>query len=178
MVADTLDRWARQGWTVQEALDLFAALSPVSAPEMIGAWRGTGLATGHVLDGLLEAYGWWGKRFVDPDTVDPLLFERGDAVGALDPGRLPLGLAVALPRIVRSSAAVPGFRSLLPRLKTSQPKARLRMTAWGGCASAAMIYDDLPIIDYFRRVDADLMLGLMEFRAAPEPFFFQLARRR
>jgi len=38
-----------------------------------------------------------------------------------------------------------------------------------------MVYDHLPIIDYFRRVDARRMMGLMDMRGAA-PFFFQLER--
>ena len=41
-----------------------------------------------------------------------------------------------------------------------------------------MIYDQLPIIDVFRRVDDDTLLGLMDFRAVPLPYFFVLARAR
>ena len=46
---------------------------------MLGRWRGSGLPTGSPLDGLLEAYGWYGKEFLDAETVHPLLF--GDRAG-------------------------------------------------------------------------------------------------
>jgi hypothetical protein len=128
------------------------------------------------LDGLLAAYGWWGKRFETADEVDPLIFEgRGDLV-SVNPGRLPLSLAVAFPHVMRTAAAADLFRLFLPLLATSQPKARLRRLEWNGVISAAMIYDDLPIIDHFRRVDDHRLLGMMDFRRTSQPFFFQLTR--
>jgi hypothetical protein len=39
-----------------------------------------------------------------------------------------------------------------------------------------MVYDALPIIDVFRRVTADRVLGLMDLRGLAEPFFFLLDR--
>jgi len=36
-----------------------------------------------------------------------------------------------------------------------------------------MIYDRLPIVDHFRRIDQGRVLGLMETRSAP-PYFFLL----
>jgi hypothetical protein len=38
------------------------------------------------------------------------------------------------------------------------------------------VYDHLPIIDVFRRVDDDTVLGLMDYRNFPEPYFFVLVR--
>ena len=45
-----------------------------------------------------------------------------------------------------------------------------------GKHSAAMIYDRKPIIDYFRKIDDDRVLGLMEMRGMERPFFFLLTR--
>ena len=41
-----------------------------------------------------------------------------------------------------------------------------------------MIYDDQPIVDVFRRIDDDTLLGVMDLRGMPEPFFFVLERDR
>jgi hypothetical protein len=43
-------------------------------------------------------------------------------------------------------------------------------------ATAAMLYDRLPIVDVFRRLDATTLLGLMDARGIPQPFFFRLTR--
>ena len=60
---------------------------------MVGRWRGSGLPTGSPLDGLLESYGWYGKEFVDAETVHPLLFrDRAGRPRPVDPALLPVGL--------------------------------------------------------------------------------------
>ena len=61
-------------------------------------------------------------------------------------------------------------------LQTEEPKARLRMTEYRGVVSATMIYDSLPINDIFRKVDDDTVLGVMDLRFTPQPFFFVLRR--
>jgi len=43
-------------------------------------------------------------------------------------------------------------------------------------ASAAMLYGHLPIVDVFRRLDAHTLLGVMDARGIPQPFFFTLRR--
>ena len=57
-----------------DALAMFDSLAPVELDFMLGRWKGEGMHTGHPMDGLLEAYNWYGKEFVDADTVHPLLF--------------------------------------------------------------------------------------------------------
>ena len=142
------------------ALKAFDSLPAVILEDMLGSWRGSELPTGHPLDGLLAFYGWRGKRFIDADTVDPLVFDRGGKVFALDAARLPINLALALPGLVRTEAARGLFQLILPLIATRSPKARLRTVEQGGQISTAMIYDDQPIIDYFRRVDETRLLGL------------------
>jgi Domain of unknown function (DUF4334) len=68
------------------------------------------------------------------------------------------------------------FDVVRPLLYTHRPKARLRVLEHRGVATAAMVYDALPIIDVFRRVDPDTQLGLMDLRGLPAPFFFLLER--
>jgi len=171
-----LRTWADEGSTTEAAQAVHDDLPVMALDEMPGAWRGTELPTGHPLDGLLALYGWRGKRFRDAETVDPLLFDHKDEAAALDPARLPIDLALALPRIARTDAARGLFRLVLPLIATRKPKARLRMVERRGRVSAAMVYDDLPIIDHFRRVDETRVLGLMDLRQTPAPFFFLLTR--
>lgn len=173
--AQWIEQAACLGTSLQEALAVFDSLPPISLEAMIGNWRGGGLATGHPLDGLLEAYGWHGKRFTSPDDVDPLVFAagRGKTV-ALDPRYLPVALVCALrPHRWSWTAGVFALASRL--IRTRQPTARLRMIEHRGMTSAAMIYDRQPIVDHFREVEPSLLMGLMDLRGMP-PFFFTLRR--
>ncbi|MFM7264124.1 MAG: DUF4334 domain-containing protein [Cyanobium sp.] len=161
----------------EAALALFDSLPPLRPEEMLGHWRGESFASGHPLDGLLETYHWHGKAFRAPDDVDPLLFRRTD--GAV----VPLRAVMPDPRWLerwpwlRRRAVGDGFqRWLLPLLVTRAPQARLRVVEHRGVATAAMLYDSLPIVDVFRRLDAATLLGLMDARGIPKPFFFRLRR--
>ena len=161
---------------LDQALALYDDLPGVAPAEIRGTWRGRELRTGHPMDGLLEATGWYGKRFDDDDSVHPLLFSTssGDVV-SVDPRKVPMGLAgrVSPALVARSRFAVDLLR---PALRTRKPRARPRAVRHRGVVTAAMVYDHLPIIDVFRRVDEDTLLGLMDLRAHPQPYLFVLAR--
>ncbi len=167
-----------RGATPSEALAFFDSLPPMPAGAMIGAWKGSGLRTGHPLDGLLEVFGWHGKRFESPEAVHPLIFGKPGALFSVDPAYAPIGLIEHCAKIVKSPAVAPIARGALEFFRTDKPKARLRMTEFRGAATATMIYDALPIHDIFRKVDADTALGLMDRRGdkAPAYFFFVLRR--
>ncbi|UUZ58475.1 DUF4334 domain-containing protein [Nocardioides sp. B-3] len=109
--------------------------------------------------------------------MHPLLFRgRGGEVFAVEPRKAPLGLAPRLPTAVvaRSGKAV---AALEPVLRTDKHRARLRAVEHRGVVTAAMVYDHLPIIDVFRRVDADTLLGVMDLRGMP-PYVFVLTREQ
>lgn len=162
---------------VDEVLSWYDGLPAVMLEEMSGRWRGSGLRTGHPLDGLLEAFGWYGKEFVDAECVHPLLFrDASGQVVPVDPSRLPVGVADRLPGLAREAFTRRAFRSMLPVLRTSRFKARLRLLRHRGVETAAMIYDDQPIIDVFRRVSEGVLVGLMDRRDDARPFFFILRR--
>jgi hypothetical protein len=163
------------GTDLKTALAFFDSLPAVACEEITGRYRGRELATGHPMDGLLEASGWYGKQFDDVDHVHPLLFRSpGGEIFAVDPRKVPMGLAAKAPAAVvaRSQAAV---GALKPMLRTSKHRARLRAVEHRGVVTAAMVYDHRPIIDVFRRVDADTLLGVMDLRGSP-PYFFVLTR--
>lgn len=167
-----LVRATTAGTSAADALAHFDALPAVPCVEMHGHWRGRGLPTGHVMDGLLEAYAWHGKSFLSDEQVHPLVFLRGEMRVSVDPWRIPLGLA-RWPLLSRSALACWLFRVGLPLLTTTRPRARLRAMSVRGVVTATMVYDHLPIMDSFRRVDEHTLLGLMDMRGAP-PFFFVL----
>jgi hypothetical protein len=163
--------------STDEALAFFDALPPVRVMEMFGSWRGSGLRTGHPLDGLLEIFGWHGKRFEGPEDVHPLVFDGPDgSVFSINPSLIPLGLAVRHPKAVRHPIVSGLCRLLRFAVRTKKPRARLRMTEYRGVVSATMIYDALPINDVFRKVDDNTVVGAMDFRLIRQPFFFVLRR--
>ena len=174
------ERWLaehRDGVDPGNALAYFDGLPTVAAAEMLGRWRGSGLPTGSPLDGLLEAYGWYGKEFLGREAVHPLLFRgRGGRPRAVDPAMIPLGLLRGYAGLAKLWPVRTAFGRLRPVLYTNQPKARLRTLEHRGVTTAAMIYDELPIIDVFRRVGDDVVLGAMDMRGLPSPFFFVLER--
>jgi GXWXG protein/Domain of unknown function (DUF4334) len=159
------------------ALARFDSCPAVGVAELTGRWRGSGFPTGHRLDGLLEAYGWYGKEFTDAETAHPLLFrDRSGVPHPVDPALAPLGLLFRLPELARTRAARRGFDVVRPLRRTRAPAARLRAVEHRGVVTAAMVYDRLPVIDVFRRTGADAVLGLMDARGLDEPFFFVLER--
>ncbi|AYF78950.1 DUF4334 domain-containing protein [Nocardia yunnanensis] len=165
--------------TAAEAWELFDSLPAVRVEDITtGRWRGAEVGTGHPWDGMLVESGWYGKQFDSADSVQPLLFTAPDGeIFPVDPRRVPLFLAGKVPvsalRPVRRSLGV-----LRTVLRTTTPRARLRNLEFRGKSSAAMIYDHLPIIDIFRRVDHDTLLGVMDMRGLREPYFFVLYRDR
>ncbi|BDX33012.1 hypothetical protein TUM20985_35590 [Mycobacterium antarcticum] len=169
--------------TTDDALALFDAAPAVTPDEMLGTWRGAELPTGHPLDGLLEASGWWGKQFLGAETVHPLLFPTADgtALWAVNPALVfgGLGLATRLPALRRGNYT--GLiTKLKPVLRTAAPRARLRTTRYRGVDTATMVYDQLPVNDVFRRLDdaagSDAVIGVMDLRGSKLPYFFVLRR--
>jgi hypothetical protein len=165
----------REGCASEQACALFDDLPVVMAEEITGRWKGSELPTGHPFDGLLTASGWYGKQFDDPEVVHPLLFSGGGEVFAVDPRKLPLGLVGRVPlSVVAAGGRL--VNVLGPVLRTTQPRARLRNLEYRGKTSAAMIYDHVPVIDVFRRVDEHTLLGVMDQRGVDQLYFFVLQR--
>ncbi|GHO62469.1 hypothetical protein KSC_013610 [Ktedonobacter sp. SOSP1-52] len=175
--ADELRERAYQNrMSLQEALELCDALPGVEIETMLGRWRGSEVSTHHPMDGMLEAFGWYGKEFIDRDHVHPLLFsDNHNQIFAIDPKRLPLSLVLKLPiprnKLMRRLVIMARFL-----LQTRQAKARVRMVEYRGKVSASMLYDNLPICDTFRLIDQDTLLGIMDFKGMEQPFFFKLHR--
>jgi len=158
------------------ALELFDGLEPVTPDELLGSWRGEGFPTGHPLDGLLEAWHWQGKRFDSTEEVHPLVFRgRGAAEVCVNPARVPMALLRAswVGRLIPFGGLFPW---LAPLVVTRHSAARLRSTLYRDKVSAAMIYDHLPIVDVFRRLDGERLLGVMDAKGMVQPFFFVLRR--
>jgi hypothetical protein len=161
--------------TTESALQLFDELESVDLEFMIGRWKGSGFHTDHQMDGLLEAFNWYGKEFVSAEHVHPLLFSDGNDIFKVDPNPTltNMGLNISLPK---NEAIKPVYSVMSKLLKTEESKARIRLMEYRGKVSATMIYDYLPINDVFRKVDENTVLGLMDFKGMSQPFFFVLKR--
>ncbi|WP_174803900.1 DUF4334 domain-containing protein [Martelella limonii] len=170
-------RTLEAGAPITEVLAFYDGLPPATIAQMIGAWRGAGVPTGHALDGMLEQIGWHGKRFESAEDGHPLVFEQQDGtLFCVNPSRLPIGMVLDHAALARSTISAALFRASSSVLSTSKPQARLRMTEYRGVVSASMIYDGLPIIDVFRSVGPDTLIGAMDMRGMEQPFMFTLRR--
>lgn len=140
------------------ACRLFDQLEEVGLEELLGTWEGMEFRTGHPLDGVLKKLNWYGKAFHDAENVDPLLFESPTGgIFPVDP------------------VPVMDGRKLV---KAASGKARMRMVLHRGKFSAAMVYDNLPIMDHFRKVEDGILLGMMDEKAAKAPYFFVLKKNK
>ncbi|WP_221652285.1 DUF4334 domain-containing protein [Actinotalea ferrariae] len=157
-------------------LEHYDTLPPIATAELRGLWRGSGVPTGHPLDGALERLGWFGKRFDDEDRVHPLVFRAGHGLVSVRPGLVPLGLVLRVAPALRTAPAAAAFRAVRPLLTTRTPHGRLREVRFRGVVSAAIVYDDLPIIDVFRADDDGSVLGAMDARGMARPYLFRLRR--
>lgn len=159
--------------TTDQVLEVFDTLPSADIPFMIGRWRGSEVATEHQMVGYLSHGGWYGKLFAHAENVHPLLFWRrvGGSFYSVNPRMMPFTWNVP-------KAAYLGvfMRIAWPLLRTRRSRARLSMVEYRGRVSAAMVYDQKPIIDHFRRVDECTILGAMDMKGMAEPYFFLLRR--
>ncbi len=167
----------RHGTAAATALRFVDSLPGVAVPAMTGRWHGAGWHTGHPWDGLLEAYGWWGKEVVDADTVRPLLVrDGGGGPVPVPPAVAPVAAISAWPGLFRSAPAAAVFRLAAPLLRSGRPGGRLRVVVHRGTPTAALVYDRVPIVDAFRRVTDDLLVGAADIRGQDAPLLFVLRR--
>lgn len=167
-----MENFEKTSMSKAEALCWFDKLETIGESFMIGSWKGRELRTGHPMEGLLEASGWYGKFFPDRENVHPLVFAKGQHKFSGKPAVLfPLS-NIPVPKML-----IPVFMLLIkPLIRTRHSKARLRMVEYRGKASATMIYDELPICDHFRKIDANRVLGAMDSKGTEDPYFFILEK--
>ncbi len=159
--------------TPEDAFAAFDALPTISNDFMFGRWTLHEVITGHPLDGLLEPGGLYGKVFDSEEDVHPLVFITTDKseIYAANPSLIPLTVDLPKEEIVGSVINTARFV-----LETKESKARLRMQEYRGRMTACMLYDDRPIIDAFVKIDDDRVLGVMDMKGNPVPYFFILKR--
>jgi hypothetical protein len=138
---------------------------------------GEGVSTRHPFDGLLERFGWHGKRFDGPDEAHPLIFSAGPGQKmSINPAFVPVAALIRYHRLLHAPVVPRLLAVIRPLLATQKPKARLRLTNYRGVVTATMVYDALPINDVFRKADEDTLVGAMDMRGLSTPFLFVLRR--
>lgn len=188
---DFITKMQTTGVAQAEAFKFYDSLEPVSAKFMLGVWKGSECRTGHIMDGMLTIAPWYGKAFISTEKVHPLVFEdKSGKKYCVNPRKV--FRYIKLPAIMKlltkftqkvdagelsfdSHNLDPVFRAC----KTVQPKARLRELKYRGTVTVAMIYDDLAIIDVFRKIDDTTALGVMELKGkiGEKGYFFLLERK-
>jgi len=67
---------------------------------MLGNWKGVSFPTGHLLDGVLEVYHWYGKTFESAEHVHPLVFtQRRSSKVNVNPALIPLCALDVMPTL-------------------------------------------------------------------------------
>ncbi|EJZ16479.1 DUF4334 domain-containing protein (plasmid) [Rhizobium sp. Pop5] len=161
-----------------ETISWFRSLEPVQPREMPGLWKGTGIPSGHPLDGVLENLGWFGKRFHTDMRADALLFQwRPGRLVAIDLGFVPIGLAIKAAPFGRTGLARSGFSYLQKACRARGTIASLKLrTLEDAAATAAMIYDRQPVVDYFGRINDKELAGMMCVEGDVRRYFFKLQK--
>ncbi|MEL6183492.1 MAG: DUF4334 domain-containing protein, partial [Myxococcota bacterium] len=110
---------------------------------------------------------------VTNEDVHPLVFFNRDRseLYAVEPSRVPFN--TKLPKDERLGILMGMARTIL---ETKESRARLRNLEYRGRVSATMIYDGIPIMDSFAKIDDRRALGVMDLKGQPDPFFFVLER--
>ncbi|CCQ55939.1 DUF4334 domain-containing protein [Crocosphaera watsonii] len=163
--------------TTEKGLQWFDELEPVNLDFMLGRWQGCGLRTNHPMDGFLEVSSWYGKEFVNSETVHPLLFlDNNQNIFKVAPNATAMNWVLKMPWL-KNDSFKPLFMLINGLMKTEVSQARLRMMEYRGKVTATMVYDYLPINDSFRKIDENTVLGIMDYKSYPQPFFFILERK-
>ena len=161
----------------QTVLEQFRHLPPVAPHELVGLWKGRGMPSNHPFDGVLENLGWYGKRFTSDMRADALLFRSGEhRLTAIDPKYIPIHWVLRFHQLGRTRMAANLFSYLQHRLRARGPVASLKTLALDGVESTAMVYDHQPIVDYFRRLDEQRLMGAMTIGGDERIYFFELQR--
>lgn len=155
----------------------FQTLDPVLPEEMVGLWRGEGIAADHPLDGVLENLQWFGKRFHPDLKADALLFQwRPERLVPIEPSFFPVRTVIRLASFGRTFVARNWFSYLQKLFRARGTTAMLTLRMIDGVETAAMVYDHQPITDFFRRVDHSEVAGMMVIEGDDRRYFFRLRK--
>jgi hypothetical protein len=157
----------------QTVLELFRRLPLFEPRELVGLWKGRGIPARHPFDGVLENLGRFGKRFT-PDAGGRCCFAHASDAWSPSIQSGPLGLALRFHGLGRTRVARNLFSYLQRRLRARGPVASIKTMVFGGVESAAMVYDNQPVVDHFRRIDPYSVMGAMTISGDERIYFFEL----
>ncbi len=160
----------------EELWNFFDTLEEADINMMQGSWIGGQIYAGnHPLADLFDIVGWRGKEFVDENNVHPLVFNgrKGD-IFKVNPDIVPY----VFPYKLIPNLFLKLFVFLAkPLISTKKSKAVIRMIEDRGVITCAMMYDNKQIIDIFRKVDNNTVMGYMYIKNLnSDTFFFSLCR--
>lgn len=115
------------------------------------------------------------------DTTFMLGEWDGDVIRTGHPGELQLGTLGWVGKTFHHEDDVDPIITRGPagerRADPVMGKASLRVVLYRGTPTVTMIYDKHPIFDHFRKVDDELVMGVMERKGQASPLWFYLIRR-
>jgi len=163
--------------TSEQALEFYDSLEPITFEELleVGEWHGAEIETEHIMDGVLEAVKWHGKRFEPNRGIHPLLYKGiTGKIHSVDAGKIPFQHLVKLPRWLIRIA----FVFVAPLIHTKKPCTQFWDVEYRGKRTGAMVWDGLPIVEVFARINENEVLGVTVskwFDPGP-PYFFTLTK--
>jgi len=119
---------------VQAVAEVYDALEAVHYDNILGRWKGADIETGHFMARDARAARWYGKIFNSRWDARPLVCYDEDG-----------NLYANTPLIGGAGAS-------------------LWMVEFRGLVSAALVFDALPMVDHFRKVDDRTLMGVTDGR--------------
>lgn len=152
-----------------ELLALFDQLKPISFETLKGEWTGGWFETGHPAGRWMKEIRWVGAAFRSPHDIDPII-ARGDD-----------GKKKVLDEWGHAKVSrFPAHPHLFAESELTNAPIQLFEAKFRGLVSAVVVYDKHPIVDYFRSVNDDFVMGLMErteWRDSGLSFFYLLREK-
>lgn len=136
---------AKEAISPTEVKAYFDGRPPVRPSFMLGEWQGLAVLTGNKLVEVLHSVKWAGKNFYGVDQVEPMV--------CLDDN----GCRFCNPNWGGARVRCPLFPLYYQRLIV-----KIREFKYNDTVSAAMVYNQRPVIDHFRYVDENTVIGVME----------------
>lgn len=169
------DLYSNRTFGTDELYAYFDSLQPFDMANLRGKWEGVDLDTNHHLNLLLTYCDWYGKDFIDEQNVDGLIFREkltSDRCFRVDPKLFPIGTRFFpnhyITRVV--------FTFISKFIQTQKSTAKLEMIEYRGKRSASVVYNDIKMVDYYRKIDSRTILGVIESKAYKDPFFYVLQK--